>query len=206
MSTDNEPEDTVVILEPTDGALEDETGEQAGAAEGALTAELVGALLEAQERREAQSREEAAALAAERISGVIIGRVVRLTELGPLVRYRGCPSLDGLVARAAAVVTEADVGRRAALLFEDGDVSRPLLTGLLHFDDEREGDHPARPSLEVREDEHKLDIRLNKAISLRCGKATIIITPAGKIVLRGKYVLSRASGVNRIQGGGVRIN
>jgi hypothetical protein len=45
-----------------------------------------------------------------------------------------------------------------------------------------------------------------KPISLQCGAASVMITPCGKIVLRGKYLLSRAAGVNRIRGGSVQIN
>ena len=43
----------------------------------------------------------------------------------------------------------------------------------------------------------------DKEIELRCGKASITLTKAGKILLRGEYLLSRSSGVNRIKGGSV---
>jgi hypothetical protein len=43
-------------------------------------------------------------------------------------------------------------------------------------------------------------------IVLRCGEASITLTRAGKILLRGSYLLSRSSGVNRIKGGSVQIN
>jgi hypothetical protein len=45
-----------------------------------------------------------------------------------------------------------------------------------------------------------------KEIVLRCGDASITLTRAGKILIKGAYVLSRSSGVNRIQGGAVEIN
>ena len=41
---------------------------------------------------------------------------------------------------------------------------------------------------------------------LRCGKASITLTRAGKVLIRGAYLLSRSSGVNRIKGGSVQIN
>lgn len=178
-------EDVVVVLEPED---------------------LVEAVLEAQQEREARERVEAEARESEKIFGVVIGRVDALTSTGPVVRYRGCPGPDGLVARCATQVTEEHVGRRAALMFEGGDPAKPILTGMLHFDDDEIGDHPAMGSLQIEEDDQKIDITLKKAISLKCGKASLIITPNGKILLRGKYLLSRASGVNRVQGGSVRIN
>jgi membrane protein implicated in regulation of membrane protease activity len=46
----------------------------------------------------------------------------------------------------------------------------------------------------------------DKRLVVRCGKASLTLTPAGKIIVRGEYVLTCANGVNRIQGGSVRIN
>jgi hypothetical protein len=43
-------------------------------------------------------------------------------------------------------------------------------------------------------------------IVLRCGKASITLTKAGKVLIRGAYLLNRSSGVNRIKGGSVQIN
>ena len=43
-------------------------------------------------------------------------------------------------------------------------------------------------------------------IVLRCGKSSITLTRAGKILIRGAYLLNRSSGVNRIKGGSVQIN
>jgi hypothetical protein len=43
-------------------------------------------------------------------------------------------------------------------------------------------------------------------IVLRCGRASITLTRAGKVLIRGAYLLNRSSGVNRIKGGSVQIN
>ena len=45
-----------------------------------------------------------------------------------------------------------------------------------------------------------------KQLTLRCGKSSITLTAAGKIIIRGKYIVSRSSGVHRIKGGSVQIN
>lgn len=45
-----------------------------------------------------------------------------------------------------------------------------------------------------------------KQVELRCGEASIVLTAAGKILIRGSYVLSRSSGANRIKGAFVDIN
>jgi hypothetical protein len=63
------------------------------------------------------------------------------------------------------------------------------------------------PSLEVDagvEDEFVLTAA--KQLTLRCGESSITLTAAGKIILRGKYIVSRSSGVQRIKGGSVQIN
>ncbi len=45
-----------------------------------------------------------------------------------------------------------------------------------------------------------------RQVELRCGEASIVLTAAGKILIRGSYVLSRSSGANRIKGAFVDIN
>ena len=55
-------------------------------------------------------------------------------------------------------------------------------------------------------DGEKTVVTAQKEIVLRCGKASITLTRAGKVLIRGAYLLSRSSGVNRIKGGSVQIN
>ncbi|SOC03965.1 hypothetical protein SAMN05877809_103106 [Rhodobacter sp. JA431] len=61
-------------------------------------------------------------------------------------------------------------------------------------------------SAEVDGREERLEITGEREIVLRCGKASITLTRAGKIVLRGTYISSRSSGMNRIKGGSVQLN
>lgn len=72
------------------------------------------------------------------------------------------------------------------------------------------GEAPAdEPSVERAADAtipERLELTAEKEIVLRVGDASITLTRAGKIVLRGTYVLSRSSGVNKIKGGSVQIN
>jgi hypothetical protein len=41
---------------------------------------------------------------------------------------------------------------------------------------------------------------------LQCGKASITLTRAGKVLINGAYVSSRSSGVNRLKGGSIQLN
>ena len=71
--------------------------------------------------------------------------------------------------------------------------------------------HSMQKYVEVDEPEaeavpDRLELVARREIVLRCGNASITLTRAGKIILRGTYVLSRSSGVNKIKGGSVQIN
>lgn len=52
----------------------------------------------------------------------------------------------------------------------------------------------------------ELVVTAEKQLTLRCGESSITLTAAGKIIIRGKYIVSRSSGVQRIKGGSVQIN
>jgi len=69
----------------------------------------------------------------------------------------------------------------------------------------RVGTEPPNP-LEVQVDGERVVLTAKHEIVLRCGKASITLTRAGKVLIHGEYLLSRASGVNRIKGGSVQIN
>lgn len=55
-------------------------------------------------------------------------------------------------------------------------------------------------------DGKRVVIEGQEEIVLSCGESSITLTKAGKILIRGKYLLSRSSGVNRILGGSVQVN
>jgi hypothetical protein len=143
--------------------------------------------------QEAQARER------QRIDGVVVGVLAALDGAGAaVVTFPGGPQ-GGLAARAIAALGPDDLGHEVALLFEDGDPSRPLVMGKMHAPS-------AAPRNEVKADGERLEVHAEKELVLSCGKASITLTAAGKILIRGEYVLSRSSGVNRIQGGSVEIN
>jgi len=136
-----------------------------------------------------------------RIEGVVIGTLLELDVIGtPRVDYPGNPA-GALPARCLATVDTSKVGREVALMFENGDPRKPILVGVLH--------RPGKPeprALHVQMDGETIQLTGRKEIVLRCGKASITLTSAGKVLLRGCYVSTRSSGVNRIKGGSVQIN
>lgn len=62
------------------------------------------------------------------------------------------------------------------------------------------------PTDNVRVDGKRVVIEGEEEVVLMCGESSITLKQNGKIVIRGKYLLSRASGVNRILGGSVEVN
>jgi hypothetical protein len=55
-------------------------------------------------------------------------------------------------------------------------------------------------------DGRKLVLTGEEEVVLRCGKASITLTSAGKVLLKGEYVSSKSAGVNRVKGAAVQIN
>lgn len=139
--------------------------------------------------------------AAARIDGVAIGVLMGFTDEGtPLVVFPGNLAEAAVPARTTAQLTPEDVGREVALLFEGGDPALPLVVGRLI--------RPEPVAVTVRRDgvEERLNLTAEREIVLRCGKASITLTRAGKVLIRGEYVSSRATGANRIKGGSVQLN
>lgn len=135
------------------------------------------------------------------LTGVVVGLFLGLNDAGePLVDYPGNPTGRAIVARAAAPLRTDDCGRDVALVFENGEPSRPIVLGLIQV--------PADPRtvVAVNRDHERLVLRAEREIVLECGDASITLTRAGKVIIRGKYVLSKSTGVNMIKGGVVHVN
>lgn len=133
-----------------------------------------------------------------RLEGVLVGRLAKLGADG--IPWVDLPGDEGEVkpARAMARLTASDVGRDVVAAFEEGDAARPIILGVL------------RPSsgggMEAQVDGETVVVTGRREIVFRCGKASITLTKAGKVLIQGTYVSTRSSGVNRIKGGSVQIN
>jgi len=139
--------------------------------------------------------------------GITVGDLIALKDGGrtPLVRFAGQPGTAAVPARTTVDLHGAHIGRPVVLMFEEGDAARPIVMGVL-----REGDGwpLERPpgQVEVEADGERLVVSAREQLVLRCGKASITLTRAGKVIIRGEHLLSRSAGVNRIKGGSVQIN
>jgi hypothetical protein len=137
------------------------------------------------------------------------------------IRPEGGPSIARCLATidGNALAQGAAMGARVRLVFENGDASRPIVTEFL--------DQGTRPNasnanacdpgsatgrrmaeLHMRTDGEpkRLRVEAGEELVLECGRASIALLRDGRIVIKGAYVETCASGTNRIKGAQVRIN
>lgn len=143
-----------------------------------------------------------AAAAATRLDGVVIGILLDVPQAAsPVVAFPGCPSETGIAATTTTQLSREDIGTQVALMFVGGDPSQPLVIGRI-----QRLPQTAQPVAVAHIDGERLEFSAEKEIVLRCGKASITLTREGKVIVRGTYLSSRSTGVNRIKGGSVQIN
>jgi hypothetical protein len=139
-----------------------------------------------------------------RLDGVVIGILVGMDPQGrPRVVFPGNSQEEAMCAKSTLDFQPEDFGKEVALLFENGDPQRPLIIGRLQHPRPLE---PLPERAEARLDGERLILSAQREIVLKCGKSSITLTRAGKIILRGASIFSRSSGLNRIKGGSVQIN
>ncbi len=142
-----------------------------------------------------------------KIHGVVVGELLALSDEGvtPLVRYPGQSGSAAVRARSTVDLHGPHIGSHVVLLFEQGHVDRPIVVGVLRG---AAGwpieDKPAQ--VEVDADGQRMVVTAREQLVLRCGKASITLTKAGKVLIEGSYLLSRSTGVNRVKGGSVQLN
>jgi hypothetical protein len=154
------------------------------------------------------------------INGIVVGELFSIAdEAGDqkiFVNYPGNPYTTPLLAMTTVKLNGSDAGKQVVLSFDQGNPLRPVIMGMLQ--------NPATPESPVEElaidiskelgskqlqaklDGDQVTLSAEKEIVLQCGKSSITLTKAGKIIIRGEYLLSRSTGVNKIKGGSVQIN
>jgi len=159
---------------------------------------------------------------------VVIGQLEGVSAKGePLVDFQQNISEGAIPAMSTVAINAEHIGRQVALLFTEGNLNNPLIIGLIHsplldlLDNfnvssveseqaeepvkEAEGDS-SNLSADAFVDGKRVVLEGREEVVLKCGEASITLTRAGKIMIRGKYILNRSTGVNRILGGSVQVN
>jgi hypothetical protein len=141
------------------------------------------------------------------LQGAVVGVLVGFRDDGrvPLVLYPGQPGSAAVAACATLDLHGSHIGRQVVLVFEDADPARPIILGCMQRPDSRSVLAPAEVA-EIDADGERLIVSAKEQLVLRCGKASVTLTKAGKILITGTYISSRSSGVLRVKGGSVQIN
>jgi hypothetical protein len=145
--------------------------------------------------------------AAAAMPAVTIGELVGLTDGGrmPLVVVPGQAGRAALAARTVVDLHGAHIGKQVVLMFEASNPGKPIVMGVLRGEEywpleEKPG------QVEVDIDGERLIVSARDQLILRCGKASITLNKAGKVLIRGTFVASTSSGVNRVKGGSIQLN
>jgi hypothetical protein len=137
----------------------------------------------------------------------VVGRLLALTDEGctPLVAFEGQPVPGAMPARCTVDLRPAQVGLDVVLVFDGGDRSRPIVTGVLRGKPGWPLD-PAPGRVKMDVDGERLTVTATHELVLRCGKSVLTLRSDGRIVLRGEEIVTEATGANRIRGGSVQLN
>jgi hypothetical protein len=146
-------------------------------------------------------------------AGAVVGTVADFSKTGhPRVSVAFADGVSLIEARSCVPLCAEDVGRAVVLLFEEQCVDKPIVLGTLIEPNEsiaKEVDltsEAVASPITVDLDGRRAILSAKDEIVLKCGKASITLTHAGKVLIRGAYVSSHSTSVNRIKGGTVEIN
>jgi hypothetical protein len=162
---------------------------------------------------------------------ILLGRLESIDETGSaIVSLPHMPLFQQRIALTTIPVNHQHIGRQVALMFTQGVDPKPIIMGLIYsplqqvleniiantgnkneidelvFTEPLDAKAPESIENSVYIDGKQLVLEGQEEITLRCGEASITLNKNGKISIRGKYLLSRATGVNRILGGSVQVN
>jgi hypothetical protein len=137
----------------------------------------------------------------------VIGRLegFDVTEQPLLSRLAACPG-EVLPARSTVALRRAMVGSDVLVVFADADPRRPVILGVLEPRPLQPDTLALQTPASVVADGDRQVIEADREVVLRCGDASITLTRAGKVIIKGSYILSRSTGYNRIKGAAIDLN
>jgi hypothetical protein len=139
------------------------------------------------------------------LPAALVGRLIGFNDAGaPLVRFSGSDNNDVVTARSTVAFKPDQIGSEVVLVLAGGNAAQPIIVGCI-VPPQPAASQPLQP-IEAELNGKRLELTAQDELVLRCGKSSVTLTKAGKVIIRGAYLLSRSSGVNRIKGGSVQIN
>ena len=116
-----------------------------------------------------------------------------------------CPG-QVVTARSTLSLLRAMIGKDVIVLFDGGNPQAPVIMGVIEPRALVEVIPQPEPGVTVQADGERHIVSAEREIVLRCGDASITLTRAGKVIIKGNYILSRSTGYNRIKGAAIDIN
>jgi hypothetical protein len=140
------------------------------------------------------------------VTGAVIARLHGF-DLDDRPIVAGLAELPGelVCARSTVPLTMQQIGREVVVLLERGDARAPIIMGVLQ-PTKSAPLTSASGGVSIHVDDERYTITAEREIVLRCGDSSITLTRAGKVLIKGNYILSRATGYNKIKGAAVDIN
>lgn len=132
------------------------------------------------------------------VEGVVVGTIVDFNENSvPFVDHPLNRNSQPVAARSFTALKLENKGRNVALMFENGDIRKPVVMGLMHDVSECHA---------VLKDNNVKTIKSSREIVLECGKSSISLREDGVIVINGEEIFSSARKNNIIKGGTIHLN
>ena len=153
----------------------------------------------------------------QKMSGIRIGRIIDITDQGHVfVDYAGnhlgpqSARFAGSMELKLRKIFEA-ADHKVLLVFEGDNPNFPIIIDTIcNSIVETKEKNPFAFQMDDAEnvfiEGKRLRFEAKEQIELRCGKSSITLTRAGKVLIRGAHLLSRSSGVNQIKGASVKLN
>ncbi|KQP13847.1 DUF6484 domain-containing protein [Pseudorhodoferax sp. Leaf265] len=98
------------------------------------------------------------------------------------------------------------IGARVVFVLEEQDLCRPIVLGVVLEPGSRRSCAATSSGLTITADDQRIHLKAAREIVLECGAASITLTRAGKVLVKGAHLVSTSTGSNRIKGAVVDIN
>jgi hypothetical protein len=144
-----------------------------------------------------------------------VGRIVEVAKNGAVSVDPGNGS-DPVWAQSVVRIDRAVAAEGVSVLlaYPSGPATQPVILGVVR--DEACAPEPSEASADLElplgqpyelvVDEDRKVLRARRELELVCGKSSITLRKNGQVEVRGVEIVSRATGLNKIRGGAVRIN
>lgn len=134
---------------------------------------------------------------------ILLGRIIKIDDSGIFVSFNGIEiKTDSL-----CPLGKDDVGKTCAIQFIQGDLSRPLVMGLIHSTmSVKATEKRDTADMLVTRQGKQVVIQADDELVLQCGESCIVMTAEGTVYIRALYIDSHAQATQRLRGGSVQVN